>query len=392
MSRRPHKKSRNGCLECKRRHMRCDKNHPICVNCVTAEIRCSFLGRDSPYIVPAYSRGHLHVASSDTVSTAASTPAPTPWPDYTMSNRETPDPYNVNMTHLGLFNNLFSKDFRSFEDSGQPDVMPTSIYVKHALTTPYLMHQMLAGSALQLSVRTTESRNFYRAYATGLQNRALSLFNESNPVLEVTPANCVHMFLFSSSVGVLLLCDTLHYQRDSLEGFIDCFTHGLRVYRGVLAVVDQCWHLLSETELGPSLKMSQVLMQATDASGSECAALWDLVQAADVSPSSRKAYRESVLHLQQVFDVQRGNKARVPVVFKWPILVSPDYVDLLRQRQAEALIILAHYAVLLHRGRYLWLIGDGGRFLIESICGSLGSNWQAWLKFPKAALREDLTA
>ncbi|KAK9368145.1 hypothetical protein V1509DRAFT_624386 [Lipomyces kononenkoae] len=72
------------------------------------------------------------------------------------------------------------------------------------------------------------------------------------------------MFLFSSSVGVHILCDTLHYQRDSLEGFIDSFTHGLDVYRGVLAVVDKCWHLLGETELGRSLKMSQVLMQATD--------------------------------------------------------------------------------------------------------------------------------
>ncbi|KAK9368144.1 hypothetical protein V1509DRAFT_99407 [Lipomyces kononenkoae] len=154
--------------------LKCDKSHPTCVNCDAAQIRCSFLDRDSPYIVRAFYHDHLHVAVSGTVSTAASTSAPTPWPDHTMSNRETPDPCNVNMTHLGLFNNLFSKDFRSFEDSGQPDVMPTSIYVKHALTTPYLMHQMLAGSALQLSVRTTESRNFYRAYATGLQSRALS--------------------------------------------------------------------------------------------------------------------------------------------------------------------------------------------------------------------------
>jgi hypothetical protein len=312
-----------------------------------------------------------------------------------MSSQEPFDPYTVNMTHLELFNNLFSKEFLSFEELGQSDIMPTTIYTKYALTTPYLMHQILATSALELSTRTTESRNFYREYATGLQNRALSLFNESNLVLEVTPANCVHMFLFSSSVGVHLLCDTLHYQRDSLEGFIDRFTHCLSVYRGVLAVVDQCRQLLRETELEPRLKLSQVLKQPADASGSECDALRDLVNAADVTPSSRKAYRESVLHLQQVFDAQRtasGNKTRMPLAFAWPILISPDFIDMLRQRQAEALVILAHYAVLLHRGRHLWLIGEGGQFLIESICGSLGSNWQEWLKFPKEALREDLIA
>jgi hypothetical protein len=136
-------------------------------------------------------------------------------------------------------------------------------------------------------------------------------------------------------------------------------------------------------------------MQPTDASGSECDVLKDLVDAADVTPSSRKAYRESVLYLQKVFDVQRaasGNRTRMPLAFAWPLYVSPNFLHLLREPQAEALVILAHYAVLLHRGRGLWLIGDSGQFLIESICGRLGSNWQEWLEFSKAALRKDLVA
>ena len=173
---------------------------------------------------------------------------------------------------------------------------------------------------------------------------------------------------------------------------MDRFTHCLGVYRGVLTVVDQCRDLLHETDLGPRLKLSQVLMQPGVASGSECDALRDLVNVGDIASSSQNAYREAILHLQQVFDVQHtasGNQKRMPMVFVWPALVSSDYVDLLRQRQPEALVILAHYAVLLHRSRDLWLIGEGGKFLIESICGSLGSKWQEWLSFPKAAIRED---
>ena len=312
-----------------------------------------------------------------------------------MSTQEPLDPYNVNMIHLELFNNLFSKEFQSFEESGHQDIMPTAIYVKYALTTPYLMHQVLATSALELSIRTADSRILYREFATGFQNRALSLFNESNPVLEVTEENYILMFLFSSMVGAHLLCDALHYQRESLEGFIDTFTQCLSVYRGVLAIIKQCRHLLSTTELEPRLKLAEVLMQPTDTSGSECDALKDLVDSADVSPSSRKAYREAVLYLQKVFDVQRSaseSRTRMPLAFAWPLYVSPDFLDFLSQSQAEALVILAHYAVLLHRGRDLWLIGDSGRFLIESICESLGSGWQEWLEFPKEALREDLVA
>ncbi|KIW83873.1 hypothetical protein Z517_03119 [Fonsecaea pedrosoi CBS 271.37] len=296
------------------------------------------------------------------------------------------------MMHLELFDNLFSEECCSIEEPGRPDLMTTSIYARHALTNPYLMHQMLATSALHLSTTRTDTRSTYREYATGLQNRALCLFNEANPVLEVTRANCVRMFLFSSGVGLHLLCETLHYQRDSLESFVDRFTHCLNVYRGMLAVIDESRDLLLESELGPRLKLTQALMETRDANGSECDILGNMVNTAVIASCSRQAYQESISHLQRVFNAQRaaaGTKIAVPTVLAWPALVPSEYVDLLRHRQPEALIILAHYAVLLHRCRDLWLFGDSGRFLIESICRDLGSQWQEWLKFPNAALGEN---
>lgn len=62
MIRRQHKKSRNGCSECKRRHIRvgrtssavtvprliflsgrqCDEQRPTCINCTKAERACSY--------------------------------------------------------------------------------------------------------------------------------------------------------------------------------------------------------------------------------------------------------------------------------------------------------------------------------------------------------------
>ncbi|KAF4431771.1 Lysine biosynthesis regulatory protein LYS14 [Colletotrichum fructicola] len=41
-TRRSHKKSRNGCTECKRRHIRCDERQPSCANCEVAERACVF--------------------------------------------------------------------------------------------------------------------------------------------------------------------------------------------------------------------------------------------------------------------------------------------------------------------------------------------------------------
>jgi hypothetical protein len=358
-------------------------------------MRCSFLDPGSPFMVHTFAPGHSRTSSSSAVSSAVSTTAPTQSLQQPVPNPDSPDLFSLNMVHLELFNNLSGKEFRSYEDPMQKGVIPLTLYIKKAFEASYLMYQLLATSALHLSITTLKSRDFYREYATGLQTRALSILNESNPSLEVTPDNRVHMFLFSSTVGLHLLCDTLHYERATLDHFIDSFTHCLNVCHGVRAVVGQCWDQLHETELGPHLVLSHIPMAPTSRNGSECDDLWRLLNATEMTLSLRNAYQEAVRLLRQTFDTQsaaEGERTRLSLVITWSIVVPPDYVKALRQQNPEALVILAHYAVLLHRGRDLWLIGDGGQFLIESICERLGSSWNEWLKFPREGLRERLQA
>lgn len=40
--RRPHRKSRLGCHQCKRRKIKCDETRPACLNCVRREVNCSY--------------------------------------------------------------------------------------------------------------------------------------------------------------------------------------------------------------------------------------------------------------------------------------------------------------------------------------------------------------
>ena len=59
----------------------------------------------------------------------------------------------------------------------------------------------------------------------------------------------------------------------------------------------------------------------------------------------------------------------------WPVVVPDGFVDMLVNRRPEALVLLAHFAALLHSCRDLWIVGDGGRFMVESISQYLGSEW-----------------
>ena len=73
-------------------------------------------------------------------------------------------------------------------------------------------------------------------------------------------------------------------------------------------------------------------------------------------------------------------------VIAWPILISPEYIDLLMHERPEALVVLAWYGALLHRFSELWVFGDGGRFLVESVGGYLGAEWEGWLAWPRGGI------
>ncbi|KAK5047432.1 hypothetical protein LTR84_006528 [Exophiala bonariae] len=389
MSRRSHRKSRTGCDECKKKHRKCDEDRPICANCRTAEIRCSFLDQDTSYLVPAQASARFNSRPTSALSNEISNNSS---PSQPQGLKEPSDPYALDMTHLRIFNNIYSKEFLSFEPQDQISIVSSVIFNKYILPTPYLMHETLAFSALHMSIQSPHSCGFYRDYATGLQTRALALFNDKLPVLDLNPTNCTPIFLFASFLAAHLLSDTLYHETINLDHFIEKFTHCLTIHHGVTAITNQYWDLLRESELGPRLNLGAELMRERDVPGSECAALKDLIDGAPMHPDLQKIYHISIVQLQKVFDAEQAYPSAQfdsQLVSAWPIMISPEYVDLLRQQAPEALIILAHYAVLLHRCRDSWLYGGGGKFLLESICSRLGDAWHQWLNYPMSVLLDE---
>ena len=275
-----------------------------------------------------------------------------------------------------------------------PDAIPLQLYLRHAFETPYLMHMVLAASALYLSVTCDKaSKSFYRDMAIGLQTRALSLFNISHPDLNLTSKNAVPIFLFTSVLTVELLCEPLLHRQGDLEEFIEHFTHSLAICQGFLRLVGEARELLEPTEVGPSLEATARIMQRAEPTAPECDMLKGLISAQELDIISQDAYQKAVFLLRRVYSAQTtvaaGSEPRmVQAVWVWPLQLSSDFRLLLAARKPQALIILAHYAVLLHRMRHLWHFGSGGRYLIETISETLDPMWHCWMRFPQEVLRE----
>jgi hypothetical protein len=67
----------------------------------------------------------------------------------------------------------------------------------------------------------------------------------------------------------------------------------------------------------------------------------------------------------------------------WACKVSETYIRMLREQRPPALIILAHYCLLLKQCEDCWFMKHRAAGLIESIQGCLGAEWHIYIDRPR---------
>ncbi|QMW40218.1 C6 finger domain protein [Aspergillus flavus] len=378
MPRRTHKKSRNGCLECKRRHIKCDEKRPTCTNCITSERFCEYA---DIFLSATRSRTNISPASSPAVAVTRDQPSDVSSPRSDSLLQDAP----VNMLHMQLLHHLMTETRNTFHDNFNKAISSPEIQ-QICMSSPYLMNELLALSALHLSALHPAEREFYRHHAAQLQTHALTILNGMK--LEVNQETCIPLFLFAGLLNVHLLYDVLINKDQDFDHFLDQLVSSFRLHRGIRAITTDSWGMLRESPLKPLILDGEKRFSKITGLDPECARLLALIKAAKLGPSITNTYKQAIESLQHaIVSCSYGTPgAGISEITAWPILVSPEYIDLLSMRCPEALAVLAYYAACLHTRRDVWGFGDGGRFLIESIITYLGPNWAEWLDWPARAL------
>lgn len=303
---------------------------------------------------------------------------------------------NINVRHLELFSNFILETGPSLDVTGAVDLSLIRTLMGPVLSAPYLLLQVLALSALHMSHTKPAKGQSYRADATSLQIEALVSFDEH--LGNINSGNCEAMLMFASFLGFHSLGEAVMTSTGDTDGFLDGFITYLNLLRGVQTVTSQAWEMLLKSKMSPVLNYSSNLLLLAESQAPERAArttdhLSRLLDDADMSAESNTACRDAVSRLKMVYqaDYLEGQSFKAPqqsfgLICAWPVLLSGVYIDLLQRRQPEALIILCHYAVLLHHRRSMWFVGNAGRLLIESITKALGSYWRHWLDWPNEVI------
>lgn len=379
-----HKKSTNGCANCKRKHIKCDETRPSCVNCITQRRRCPYENyRGAPAaMTPTTSSSIESFAASSPILPQSSSPAvqlnlPTPWFD---------------LIYVELLQQWLTETHRSyvFNDEHAKIYGPTTF--NHALAFPFLMHGILANAALHLGLKRPFKEPVYRQHADDLLTQALSEFNALSP--NFSSESIVAAFLFSNITSAHKMTTCFLSAASDVDRFLDHFVECLRISRGVNIVLQGWWEYLQSTELKPILMVSDQLRAEEDIERhtSEFDSVRHLICSFESTNScgTTNIYLDSIQKLQWANNVQCALNSpelnrSISWVFAWPMNVSLELIDLLEMRRPEAIVILAHYAPLLHCRRSCWAIGNAGAYMFQVIESSLGPKWAPWLRSSKKA-------
>lgn len=280
-----------------------------------------------------------------------------------------------------------SPDLFNLGDRLDADLASLSYSIELALAFPYLLYQLLAFSARHLAFLRPSRHQHYNILAVSLQSRAISLFNDAGSSRSIDKSNCVPILLFSVALGHHMLADLLEQSargQDDLDSFLRRFVQCVKTNRGIFNVCCSAWPLLIDSKLQPILTIS-ASFTSKDPAGDDCGRVFRLLDASpELTQHEKEACCEATRYLQIGFDALRFEHPvhghnRYSMVFSWTMLISPTYATMLEEKKPQALVVLAHYMLLLHSGRSMWQIGDSGMSLLNLLEDHLGSEWKHWI-------------
>lgn len=266
-----------------------------------------------------------------------------------------------------------------------------------AASCDYLAHGMMSIAALHLAYLNPDQRDKYEYLSAHHQDLAIGPFRRS--MLNVTLDNYVQLFAFAGlliiaqfapsrspevvfpSIAASLykgpanwiichrVCDSVlkqvlpHTKTGPLK---DILSLGAQLKQGALKHAT-----FPENEGGKSLKhVSQQLLTLQTIKAS-------------TTVDEMEAYVEAIAWLRRLYsaslEVSDSLRSRIFGAI-WPTHVSDTFIKMLQEERPPALIITAHYCLLLQRSRACWYMEHRAGALLKAVQQSLAEEWTPYIQ------------
>ncbi|KAJ3550081.1 hypothetical protein NM208_g172 [Fusarium decemcellulare] len=263
--------------------------------------------------------------------------------------------------------------------------------MRDALSHPYLLHGLLAFSGFHLAYLNPDDRDRYFLQASQHQKMAAKKMREA--LANMSPENCHALFVTSIFLIINAFAESSNSGDSSnhfspIKAVVDIFSlvtgitlifnsSGLDLHSGPLK------GLFTGTGSGSDLSRLRSLLDQLSEIQSQ------IHNAKDLDETEKRVVIASIDALKNGIDTMGQNKAtttpaEVRALFVWPAMLPRDFIDLARADHPVALILLAHYSVILHWAEpECWFLKSWAGRLIGNIIQKLaGSPWSSYIVWP----------
>ncbi|KAH7205162.1 uncharacterized protein BKA55DRAFT_600381 [Fusarium redolens] len=329
-SRRAHKKAKTGCLDCRRRRVKCSEEKPECCACCRRGVEC-----------------HLALLACLAI--------------LRQSREQSSAIFEIENMAL-LYHWTVSTSIDIYKNSGL-SVACQVTFPQIALKHPFVMQALLGLTALHVAYLDPQERLKYTADAARYHNQGLQGFNEAIHMANDELADA--LFVWSS----LNLFYVFGVSGRLGEGLWD------ESGWGILAILSPSLSTLRAGLFRELLSVGNFdvmdpdkIMNPDDQRFCQTRDVWKNNPDASI-------YEKSLWVLRQCRIAWQGAFLFVP-------FAPEEYFSLLHQRQPPALILYAFYGALLHSLNESWFMEGWGYNIVEAIDDLLGSYWRNWVAWP----------
>ncbi|KAI4148826.1 MAG: hypothetical protein LQ341_001479 [Variospora aurantia] len=363
----------------------CDEVRPACSNCIKHSISCDFqsgFSEESSPLHPPKLPKHV----SDSQSPGSFRPEKKTKPVITNGL----DPGELHMGDLELLHQFVTQTCYTTSNKADSHELWRITVPKEGINHDFLMRGILAVAALHLSHLYPDRAVEYQHIANSHQDRALGPFQAA--MTDMTESNCHAFFALSSLIVVYNFASprtpgSLAFTYDSEDS-----TNWLAMIRGVNSILMPSWPWVQNGPLRGLLQPG--VFDTSDTrlpkpADLQLRQLAELCESAIGGDEAVEAYKAAVKALRKCFAkifTRSSVECEIGTAFTWPVEVPDKFIELLHARRPEALVILAHYCVVLHHlDKYWWLEGWAVH-VMDSIYSELTESWREWIQWPSTMI------
>lgn len=248
---------------------------------------------------------------------------------------------------------------------------------------------MLAVSALHLAHLQPQRKSELTRRASIAESKALAHYARSASLQDPTTIHAALAFGGFIVPYIMAQSEGTEASVGRIPSLNDSSPHWFHVIRGLVQLAIKSWPDLIKGPFGPLMtRPEDPVIPEDNPDDTHLLKIYDLLgetkQTTAADAQALATCRNALEELRRVAAAPHSRAQKLgilAVINVWPGTVPWEFLLLLHQRRPEALVILAHYCVLLKKLNSNWYLAGIGEMMISAIEESLDARWTPWIQW-----------